>query len=110
MKRYELILTPLANGHLQSITAYIAYTLQASDTAYRWLDRMEEAIGTLAEMPMRFKLMDDEPWRSKGVRRMLEGNHYVYYRVEDAAGVVRVLAVIYARSDQLAQLGRQDIL
>ncbi len=110
MKSYRIILTPLANEHLRSITEYISYTLQAPDTALRWLDRMEEAISTLAEMPMRFKLMDDEPWHSSDVRRMPEGNHYVYYRIEDAAGVVRVLAVVYARSNQQMQLGKQDIL
>ncbi len=109
MKNYEIILTPLANENLWDITEYIANTLQAPGTALQWLDRMEVAIRTLAEMPVRFKLVDGEPWHSKGVRRMPEGNHYVYYRVEEAAGAVRILAVIYARSDQPAQLGKQDI-
>lgn len=36
---------------------------------------------------------------------MLEGNYYVYYVVDEAASVIRVVAVIYAQSDQLAKLG-----
>ena len=36
---------------------------------------------------------------------MLEGNYFVYYVVDEAASAVRVLAVVYARSDQLAMLG-----
>lgn len=31
MKSYKIILTPLANEHLQSITEYISNTLQACD-------------------------------------------------------------------------------
>lgn len=110
MNRYEIIVTPLAFSHLQSITNYIANTLQAPETAEKWLDRTENAIHSLSTMPLRFRLLDDEPWHSKGVRRMLEGNYYVYYRVEEAVSVVRVLAVLYSRRDQLTQLLRHDIL
>lgn len=56
-------------------------------------------------MPLRFMSVEEEPWHSKGIRRMLEGNYFVYYVVDEAAFTVRVLAVVYARSDQLAKLG-----
>ena len=39
MKTYQVILTPLALEHIQRITDYIAESLQAPDTALRWLDR-----------------------------------------------------------------------
>ena len=105
MKTYRVIVTPLALEHIQRITDYIADSLHAPETALRWLDRAEQAIASLETMPLRFRPVEEEPWRSKGIRRMLEGNYFVYYVVDEAAFTVRVLAVIYARSDQLAKLG-----
>ena len=105
MNTYRVIMTPLALAHIQSITDYIADSLQAPDTALRWLDKTEQTIASLESMPFRFRTVDEEPWYSKGIRRMPEGNYFVYYVVDEAAFTVRVLAVIYARSDQLAKLG-----
>ena len=105
MKTYRVIVTPLALEHLERIADYIAASLQAPDTALRWLDRVEQAIASLETMPSRFMSVEDEPWHSKGIRRMLEGNYFVYYVVDEGVSAVRVLAVVYARSDQLATLG-----
>lgn len=105
MKTYRVIVTPLALDHIQRITDYIADSLQAPDTALRWLDKTEQAISSLENMPFRFGTVEEEPWNAKGIRRMLEGNYFVYYVVDEAAFTVRVLAVVYARSDQLAKLG-----
>ena len=105
MNKYRIILTPLALEHLQRISDYIAYELQAPETALRWLDSTEQAIASLETMPLRYMAVEDEPWHSKGIRRMLEGNYFVYYVVDEAASVVQVLAVVYARRDQLTQLG-----
>ena len=105
MKTYRIIVTPLALEHIQRITDYIADSLQVPDTALRWLDKAEQAIASLETMPHRFMTVEEEPWHSKGIRRMLEGNYFVYYVVDEAVSAVRVLAVVYARSDQLAMLG-----
>ena len=105
MMTYRVIVTPLALEHMQRIADYIADSLQAPDTALRWLDKTEQAIASLETMPLRFMSVEEEPWHSKGIRRMLEGNYFVYYVVDEAAFTVRVLAVVYARSDQLAKLG-----
>ena len=105
MNKYKVILTPLALEHLQRIAEYITNSFQAPGIALRWLDRMEWAIASLETMPLSNVLVEDEPWHSRGVRRMFERNYFVYYVVDEAASVVRVLAVVYARRDQHAQLG-----
>ena len=47
-----------------------------------------------------FKLVDDEPWHSRGIRRMRVRNFFVYYRVDDSANMVYILNIIYAKRDQ----------
>ena len=49
---------------------------------------------------MMFKLVDDEPWHSRGIRRMRVRNFFVYYRVDDSANMVYILNIIYAKRDQ----------
>lgn len=109
MKPYRIIVTPLAYEHLKDAVNYIRDTLQAPDTALRWLDRMEIAMGSLSAMPLRNRVIPDEPWHSEGVRRMREGNFFIYYWVNEAAGSVHVLAVIYARRDQLPLLRNLEL-
>ena len=48
--------------------------------------------------------MDDEPWHSRGVRRLLVKNFYVYYRIDEPRKRVSVMNVIFARRDQLQAL------
>lgn len=104
MKRYKIIVSPLAFEQLQDTVRYIRDTFMAPDTALHWLDRMENAIETLSTMPLRNRAIPEEPWHSEGVRRMLESNFFIYYWVNEAADSVHILSVIYARRDQLPLL------
>lgn len=45
-----------------------------------------------------------EPWHSRGVRRIVSRNFFIYYVLDDANGSVYILNVIYARRDQLKVL------
>lgn len=55
-------------------------------------------------MPSRYSLVEEEPWRSKGVHKMPVKNHLVYYFVNEEAKLIYVPAVIYGRRDQLVAL------
>lgn len=52
-------------------------------------------------LPARNRLMDEEPWKSRGIRRLLVRNYFIYYRIDEDAGRVYVLNVIFARRDQV---------
>ena len=104
MPDYRLIITPDAIEDLAELRNYIADVLLAPDTAVAYIQTIRREIGSLARMPARHKCVDQEPWRSHGVRRILVKNFYVYYRIDDPAGIVYVLNVIYARRDHLKAL------
>ena len=61
---YEVTLTPEAKRDLREIYRYIAVDLQSEQNAGGQLDRLEENILKLDEMPERFRVYDREPWRS----------------------------------------------
>ena len=88
---------------------YIADVLLAPDTALKYIQTIRREIGGLARMPARHKCVDQEPWRSRGVRKIIVKNFFVYYRVDDPMGTVYVLNVIYARRDQLKALSHMKL-
>lgn len=103
---YEVKVTRQALEQMQEITHYIAHELCVLDTAYNLLDEMEDTINSLANMPRKMSLVDEEPWRTEGVRKALVKNFIIYFWVDDENVKVQVVAVIYEKRDQLEQLKR----
>lgn len=65
---------------------------------------MQSEIKKLNSMPSRYPLTEEEPWRTKGIRRMPVKNFLVYYLVDEEKKAVWVTAVIYGRRDQISAL------
>lgn len=104
MEKYEVIMTPDATADLVELRDYIAGVPIARDTALRYVREIRREIATLDSMPARIPPVPDEPWHSRGIRRMLVKNFYVYYRIDEDAYRVYILNVIYAKRDQLKAL------
>ena len=104
MDFYEVIITPDAVSNLIELRDYIANVLLVPDTARECIQYIREKVSTLEEMPRRHALIEDEPWRSRGVRRMNVKNFSVYYRIDEASMLVYVLNVIYSKRDLLRVL------
>ena len=105
MDHYEIIMTPDSINELFDLRNYIADVLLARDTALKMIRLIRDEISKLSELPGRIKPVDDEPWKSRGVRRLLCKNFYIYFRIDEAEKRVYILNVIYARRDQLNALG-----
>ena len=109
MSDYRIIITPDAFDDLVELRDYIADVLLAPETALACIQTIRREIGSLARMPARNKCVDQEPWHSRGVRKIIVKNFYVYYRIDEPAGAVFVLNVIYARRDQLKALSHMKL-
>lgn len=101
---YDVALTPKAKHDLREIYRYIAEELQAAQNAAGQLERLEEKILKLDEMPERFRVCDREPWRSRNLRVMPVDNYLVFYIPDHEAKTVTVLRVMYGGRDIDAQL------
>ena len=67
---YTVKLTPHAVVQMQETIAYISKVLLVPDTAAGWANRLEKEISSLHTMPGRYPLIDREPWKSRGIRKM----------------------------------------
>lgn len=108
MTFYEVKVTKQAYRQMREIVLYITNELLSPEAAANLLDKMQEAINALSEMPKRHSLVDEEPWRSEGVRKIIVKNFLIYFWIDDENMRVQVTAVIYAKRNQLVQFAKMD--
>lgn len=106
MKTYTVRITRQARDHLLAIKSYIADELLTPDAARNTISALKEEIKSLLQMPERIKLTDEEPWSSKGIRRMRVKKYYVYFWIDEENSRVQITSVIYVARDQIEQLER----
>lgn len=106
----SIIMTPDAMDDMTELRNYIADTLGAPGTALAYIRTVRKEIGSLSEMPARYELVENEPWHTRGVRRLLVKNSFVYYRIIEETKTVYILNVIYAKRDQLRALTRMSFI
>lgn len=102
--RYDLIILPEAQNDIRETVLYVARDLAAPRAALDLQDALQGGIDSLAIMPERIKIVDDQPWRDAGVRRIRVENYYIYFVISESAQEVRILAVIYVGRDQTRQM------
>ena len=99
-----MLITPDAEADLTEIKDYIAFELQAPDTAISYLQALQDAITRLSYLGASVAPVKEEPWHSRSLRKITAKNFYIYYLVDDAADRIFVMNVIYTKRDQLKAL------
>ena len=78
MQTYKIIMTPDATDDITELSRYIAKNLLAPETALSYVRAIRQEIAKLSEMPGIYKPVDDEPWHSRGVRKILVKNFGIF--------------------------------
>lgn len=97
MKQYDVEITDEALADMEQLYNHIAYVLHAPENAIGQYNRIADEILKLDVLPERFRIMDSEPERSNGMRKMLVDNYFVFYVIQDDKVVVT--NVLYSASD-----------
>ena len=93
--KYEVVTTAQADDDLRDIYEHIAFELLAPENAAGQLDRIEEAAVSLEDFPDRYRLYEDEPWHSRGLRVLPVDNYVIFYIVKDDTRVVTIIRIMY---------------
>lgn len=97
MREYPVKITEKALSDMNGIYDYIAVNLQSPENAMGQYNRIADCVLELGFFPEKFRLVDFEPERSQGLRRMLVDNYSVFYVFKDET--VTVTRVLYSASD-----------
>lgn len=106
MDSYEVIMTPDAVADLTELRDYIADTLLVPEIALRYVRSIRETIKKLEYMAASVAPLPDEPWHSRGIRKINAQNFIVYYRIDEDKKRVYILNIIYNKRDQLRMLAK----
>ena len=79
MREYPVNITDKALNDMNGIYEYIAVNLQSPENAMGQYNRIADSVLKLGFFPEKFRLVDFEPERSQGLRRMLVDNYSVFY-------------------------------
>ena len=102
---YQVKLTNNAIVCLKDAIGYISKVLLEPKIAQCWSDRIKKEILSLDHMPLRYPLVDEEPWRTEGIRKMMTVESFiVYYWVDRDTATVWITAVVYGKRDQISVL------
>ena len=101
---YQVMYTAGARKDLKNIFKYISEELLAPENAAGQTNRIMAAIRTLDVMPKRNRLYEEEPWHSQGLRFLPVDHYLVFYRIDDEAGMVYIVRIMYGGRDVRRQL------
>ena len=71
METFKVVIEPSAEEDLIEILSYITYTLKEPVIAKRIFSSIHEKVMSLEHMPCRYAIIDEEPYASMGVRKIL---------------------------------------
>ena len=96
---YSVFYSDEATNDLRNIFMYIAYNLQARDTAEAQVNRIRTSIRKLEKNPKLNPLVQREPWTSIGMRRLNVDNYAVLYLTDEDSKRVEIVRIPHSTMD-----------
>jgi toxin ParE1/3/4 len=103
---YKVQLSDEAKQDLRGIYEYIAFTLLEPVIALNLRNRIVSKLKSLDEMPERYPIYQEEPWKSRGLRRINIENYSGFYLVKEKS--VQVIRILYSGRDIANILKQSD--
>lgn len=101
---WEVAYSEKVRQDLRSIYEYMADGLCAPNTVAKQAGRILQHIKSLSEMPLRYRLYEDEPWHSMGLRFFPVDNYLVFYLPKETDKMVYIVRIMYGVQDIRKQL------
>ena len=96
---YEVIYLPTARKQLEDIVDYLASELNAPDAALDFIDEVDAAAKSLAEMPYRHPIYHTRFAVLEEVRWMPVKSYNVFYKVFEEEKTVEIRRVLHQLQD-----------
>lgn len=94
---FDVQISEQAEMDLRGIFEYIVFDLLAPENAAGQLERLEDAISKLNNMPDKHRRYEREPWCSRGLRVFPVDNYLIFYIPNMETEIVTVIRVMYCK-------------
>lgn len=92
---FSVLYSPEAKDDLIEIYSYIAFQLLVPETAEQQVDRIRKMIRSLGSMPLRFPIVEWEPWKSMEMHKAPVDKFMVFYLVDKDSSTVTIIRIVY---------------
>lgn len=92
---FSVLYSSEAKDDLSEIYSYIAFQLLVPETAEQQVDRIRKMIRSLGSMPLRFPIVEWEPWKSMEMHKVPIDNFMVFYLVDKDSSTVTIIRIVY---------------
>ena len=96
---YQVHITSTAEHDIMRAADYIEFTLKNPDAADNLLDAATEQISSLADLPQKFRLVDDPVLASWGIRFVIINNYLAFYTIDEEKQTVIIVRFLYQKSN-----------
>ena len=100
---YQVHITSTAEHDIMRAAAF-EFTLKNPNAADNLLDAATEQIGSLADLPQKFHLVDDPVLASWGIRFVIINNYLAFYTIDEEKQTVIIVRFLYQKSNWTAIL------
>ena len=99
MDNYSIQYTEESLQDLRDIYDYISAELKSPGVAAAQVKRIRDEIRSLSMFPKRYRIVEWEPWASRGMHQMTVDHFIVFYISDDKMTSVQIVRVIYGKRD-----------
>ena len=103
---YSIHITAVAERDILRAADYIEFTLKNPTAADHLLDAATEQINSLADMPEKFRLVDDPVLAGWEIRFLIVNNYLAFYTIDKEKQLVIVVRFLYQKSNWSSILRR----
>ena len=96
---YQVHITSTAEHDIMQAADYIEFTLKNPDAAEHLLDAVAKQIGSLADLPQKFRLVDDLVLASWGIRFVIINHYLAFYTINEEKQTVIIVRFLYQKSN-----------
>jgi len=104
---YKVQLAEQAKRDLRGIYEYFAFARQEPRLGKKITQRIIEKLMALNEMPHKYPVYQEEPWKSMGLRQVFAGSYCCFYLITEAK--VQVTRIMYGSMDLSAALSETGL-
>ena len=96
---YQVHITSTAEYDIMRAADYIEFTLKNPTATDNLLNVVTEQIGSLADLPQKFRLVDDPVLASWGIRFVIINNYLAFYTIDEEKQTIIIVRFLYQKSN-----------
>lgn len=102
--KYEIIITEKAREDLKEIYDYISKSLMKENTANKLIDKIENELLRLEDIPEGFSVIENYLRTNYEYRRLPINNYVAIYRIDKEERKVYIIRIVYGGRNYLNEM------